>query len=158
MGLAAFELWHRHASTGARGQATTAEQKEAIAHFGDAAGIPRFGWPLVVLKMARKDAAEFLMEVLGDFGQPTQRELLAAASVYRDMVEDMANLGTVYPSAEAEGTRFAEVCSRAAVLVEALGQKELAAVRHLARALELEAAAGHRPLAVPSFAAVPAPQ
>ena len=151
MGLAAFALWQRHVGSGARGGPLTAAQKQAIAHFGDAAGIPRFGWPLVVLKLARKDAAEFLMEVLGDFEAPTQRELLAAASVYRDIVEDIASLGTVYPSAGAEGAGFAAGCSRASILIEALRHKEAAALGHLAHALKLEAAAGRKPLAVPSF-------
>jgi hypothetical protein len=151
MGLAAFEAWSRHVRAGAGGEAKTAEARDPVAGFGDPTGIPRSGWPLVLLKMARRDAADFLAEAAADFDGETQRELSAAASAYRDIGEDLGNLSTVYPSAKDEAGQFTAACARAVILVEALRQREVAALRHLAKTLELEAARGRKPLPVPSF-------
>jgi len=155
MGLAALELWARHLRAGGAGGALTAEKKRAIAGFGDVAGIPRYGWPLVVLKMARKDAAEFLMEVSSDFDGQTRQLLLKAASAYRDITEEMASLGSIYPSADQANNPFSQACVRTAILVEELRKKEAGALAHLARALKIEASRGRRPLPVPTFPAQP---
>jgi len=151
MGLAAIEAWGRHVRTGAGGEVKTPEAREAIAVFGDPTNIPRSGWPLVLVRVARRDAADFLGEAAADFEGETQRELSAAASAYRDIAEDLGNLSTVYPSSKDDAAQFTGACARGVILIEALRQRETAALRHLAKILELEAARGRKPLPVPSF-------